>query len=181
MLRMADSVNVLNLPPGFPAYAGYVNGEYTTWPLLKKRFPRSRLLPITITLNDLVWAQCLDIENGDATPDQAPRFINLVPNALRMLYISRDSVPDLMQIMGAAKIERNRWKLWTAHYGFGKHICGPWTCKLPFQADGTQWVDWGEWDESLLDDNFFTLPTSRTPTQPRHPQPAEGHTGPTRL
>jgi len=51
-------------------------------------------------------------------------------------------------------------RLWSAHYGFGEHICGPASCKLvPVEVDGTQWTNSAlnrNLDQSLLLENFFT-------------------------
>jgi peptidoglycan hydrolase-like protein with peptidoglycan-binding domain len=63
-------------------------------------------------------------------------------------------------------------RLWTAHYGQGKHICGPKTCgELPVDADGTQWTSTfqgaggADIDASLLNDNFFGAPAPANPTE----------------
>ena len=66
----------------------------------------------------------------------------------------------LVTALGGAGISRAEVRLWSAHYGQGKHICGPGTCGYP-AADGTQWTDTApgrngsEIDESLLKDGFF--------------------------
>ena len=77
---------------------------------------------------------------------------------LPKIYCSRDTVTQLpAELLNGAK-NRNVYKLWTAHYGAGDHICGPTTCQLAVQADGTQWIDHGTWDESLLANLFFAVP-----------------------
>jgi hypothetical protein len=62
--------------------------------------------------------------------------------------------------LGGAGISRAAVRLWSAHYGQGKHICGPGTCGLTRHAcDGTQWTDSAlgrNLDESILLSNFFS-------------------------
>ena len=73
MVTMLDSVNVENLPhdPGY-WYAGYVNGAWPTFEELRKRFPRNTCVSITVTAERI--ANVLDVERGDATPSDVPRW-----------------------------------------------------------------------------------------------------------
>jgi hypothetical protein len=160
-ITMYDSVTVANLPKDADCLAGYVGGLFPTFPQLRKLFPQARLLSIAVNAGQ--DADCLDIENGDATDAEAPAWVK---RQLRhgeprpCLYTSAGNVADLIATIEAAGIARAQVRIWSAHYGRGKHICGPGVCGFP-AADGTQWTDTApgnhgsEIDESVLKDGFF--------------------------
>jgi len=160
-LRMADSVDVTHLPDGYDCYAGYTSGLFPTWPAVKRIFAQFHLLSIAIdAAHD---ADCLDIEGGDATNAEAPGWIK---RQMRRgeprpcVYTSAGNAAALIRVIEDAGIARSQFRLWSAHYGEGKHICGPGVCGFP-AADGTQWTDTApgrngsEIDESVLRDGFF--------------------------
>lgn len=140
MLSMADGP-VANLPPGLDAYAGYVNksGIGITYPAVVARFPDAQHLSITTNGSP---AMCADVESG--------AMINWL--GYRYGYCSVSNVNALIAKYGRPK------RLWTAHYNGTAHICSPkcWP-GLVTVADGTQWVDHGGWDESLLEPDFFGI------------------------
>ena len=145
-LRMADGP-VANLPPGLDAYAGYVNasGIGVTYPGVVAAFPDAQHLSITTNGSA---AMCADVESG-AMADWTGYDYG---------YCSISSVNSMISTFGRPR------KLWTAHYdpNLGAHICSP-ACwpGLVTTADGTQWVDHGGWDESLLNDDFFGPPSTQ--------------------
>jgi len=161
-LTMYDCTNVSNLPAGAGAYAGYVDGLFANLTAIERRFAGSgaHFLSIAVFASD--DANCLDIEARDATNAQAPGWVNrqLAGGAFRpCLYTSVSNVDALMATLNGAGISRAEIRLWSAHYGQGKHICGPSTCRQAQHAcDGTQWTDVAlgrSLDESVLLDNFF--------------------------
>ena len=159
--RMLDSIFVADLPPGADAYLGYADGRWPTAVELRARFPQAHILILAVFPAD--DAEGLDIENGDATVAQVYDWF-LRQQARKVwrpvLYISAGSSQGLLDTMAANGFARSSFRLLSAHYGAGKHICGPGTCGYP-QADGTQWTDSapGEGgsfiDESLLSASFF--------------------------
>jgi hypothetical protein len=158
-LRMGDSVVVANIPAGLDAVAGYVGGYWPTYDRLVAAFPGCRHLSIAVTAGQR--ADCLDVEAGDASPDQVPGWLaRWQPGNTRMpvVYTSASNAAAVAAAVG----DRSRYLLWSAHYAH-PHICGPAPgCGYP-AADGTQWTDHGgAWDESALADDFFT----RGPTPP---------------
>lgn len=154
--KMYDATTVGNIPRHARAVAGYVNGLYTTFPLLIKYFPKAHRLSIAV--NAEVDADILDIESGDATNDDAISWFSRKPSN-RGFYTSVSNVNALVSKLETAGIHRDQYILWTAHYSL-KHICGPKTCNyggnLIAAADGTQWTTHGETvDESKIRRNFF--------------------------
>jgi hypothetical protein len=143
-LRMADGP-VADLPPGMDAYAGYVNesGIGITWPGVLMMAAKELAVAFSITTNGSP-AQCADVESG-AMSDWTGYSYG---------YCSVSNVNALIARFGRPK------KLWTAHQdpALGRHICSPlcWP-GLVTEADGTQWIDHGGWDESVLLDHFFEL------------------------
>lgn len=170
-ILMFDDVNV-GLLPKADAYAAYVDGYYQNIAQVKAKFPQAHVLSIAVF--PMHVADCLDIEPGDATNAQAPGWFKM---ALKggitkpCLYTSADNVDALVAVMSGAGIPRTAYRLWSAHYGGGQHICGPATCGLCHTAaDATQFTDRANnssLDESVCDDTFFTIITPPTP----NPQP----------
>ena len=162
-LTMYDSTDVGALPHGADAYAGYVEGLFPTFAALKRRFAASGAHLLSIAVFASGDADCLDIEPRDATNAQAPGWVKrqLARGAHRpCLYTSVSNMDTLVTALGGAGISRAAVRLWSAHYGQGKHICGPGTCGLTRHAcDGTQWTDSAlgrNLDESILLSNFFS-------------------------
>lgn len=163
---MADSIYPANLPPGYGAYAGYVDGRWPDFAQIAKRFPAAKLLPIAVFPADN--ATCLDIETGDATPGQAPAWVKRQQArgiSRPVLYASVSVMPEVLGALSSAGISRASVRLWSAHYGAGQHICGPYSCKWPGvpAMDGTQWSDsapglnGSQVDASILLDSFFGM------------------------
>jgi hypothetical protein len=173
---MYDSTDVAHLPDGADAYAGYTSGLWPTWEAVSARFPGKHLLSIAVDAAHR--ANCLDVEQGDATPAQAPGWVKmeLSHGAWRpVVYASVSGMPAILADLEAAGIHRDEVRLWSAHYGWssvlhprGRHICGPQTCGLmAVEADGTQWTDkaagasGSQVDESLLLAGFFGTPAPK--------------------
>jgi hypothetical protein len=161
---MYDAIHVSALPGGAAAYAGYIQGKWPTFAALERRFPGSRTHLLSIAVFASGDADCLDIENGDATIAQAPGWVKrqLAARPGRpCLYTSVSNVDALVTALTAAGLSRARVRLWSAHYGQGKHLCGPGTCgQTRHSCDGTQWTDSAlgrSLDESVLLSSFFSL------------------------
>ena len=171
-LTMLDSVIPANLPHGADAYLGYVDGAWPTHDRVKAMFPGVPVLGLTVLPG--VRADGCDCESGDLTIAQVPAFVRaeLDARAWRpVVYMSAANMRPVTATLGAAGIARSQVRLLSAHYGAGKHICGPGTCGYP-RADGTQWTDTAPGlngsliDESLLSPGFFgaTAPTPQENT-----------------
>lgn len=167
-ITMFDDTNVGLLPAGDFAYAGYVGGKWPTFPELQRRFPGHRLLSIAVNASE--DAECLDIEKGDATIDEAPDWFKRqhVRGVYRpVLYVDASNMRALEETMAQAGIPRGAWRLWTAHYLHKAHLCAPWSCGFGVQeADGTQWTNQAlglSLDQSVLNPEFFDNPAKPPP------------------
>jgi hypothetical protein len=159
-LIMYDSVNSSLIPADAVAVAGYVDGDFADYTALRSRFPQADVLSIAVFAEDN--AECLDIETGDATPEEAAAWVTrqLSLGVSRpCLYADASEMIQVISAMNAAGVPRSALRLWSAHYTGQAHICGPSSCRaLPESADGTQWTDNAnglDLDESLLLDDFF--------------------------
>jgi hypothetical protein len=162
---MFDDVTASLLAPGGTCYAYYVDGHYANISAVAAyaRAHHARTLGIAVFASDN--AEALDCEPGDATPDQAAGWVKRQRArgvARPVVYASASVMGSILGKLKAAGIGRADVRLWTAHYGAGKHVCGPHSCGLlGVNADGTQWTDHSNGrslDESVLDDNFFGAP-----------------------
>jgi hypothetical protein len=161
MLTMRDSVTPADLPVGADCYAGYVNGRYANLAAIEALFPTTPIVSIAVTAR--VRANMLDIEKGDADPDDFPTWASneIQLGAWRPAgYASLSVWPEILADCARASIRREQIRIVTAHYTGKAHICGPTNCGASFTADGTQWADHGplgngHYDQSLLQDNFF--------------------------
>lgn len=158
---MFDSVDLKQIPEDAPAVAGYTSGHWPTYPHLAKLWPHARHLSIAVTASH--DAECLDVEPGDATPDQAAAWVKRQhARGIKrpVVYTSVSSAQNLIGRLSAAGIKRGDVRLWTAHYTHKPHRCGP-TCGYGLQstADATQWTDKSHGrnlDESLCGPGFFS-------------------------
>lgn len=158
---MYDSVTLTEVPPDPPAVACYVNGRFANHAEALRRFPHARIL--TIAAFASADADCLDIETGDATPAQAAGWYarQRARGVTRPCLYASASVmqASIVPVIRAAGILRDSVRLWSAHYTFHPHICGPATCReMSISADATQWTDRSHGrnlDESLVAAGFF--------------------------
>jgi hypothetical protein len=162
-ITMFDSAFNSQFPPNPQAVAGYVDGRVGDQPnydWIVANFPKAHHLSISVFGND---ADCLDIESGAASVASASAWYShrKAAGVARPVFYASVSLMEsaLIPAITAAGIPRSGFRLWSAHYGNGEHICGPATCGLlSFPADGTQWTDHAgalTCDQSLLNDDFF--------------------------
>lgn len=159
MLVMFDSTTPSAIPATAQAVAGYVGGDYTTWPEVLHRWPHARHLSIAVNAEE--DADCLDVEKGDATPQDAPRwFHRQLARGLRRkpkFYCSLSVVPELERVLLEAGVRRDEYEVWSAHYTGVAHVCDA-RCGLAKAAEATQWDNRAlgrTLDESLCGPHFF--------------------------
>lgn len=182
---MADAITAANLKaavdanPSIGAVAGYDNGSWPDFAAIAAEEPTKHLLDFTVKFANLGTGG--DFEPGDMDPANVVAYVRERQAAGVWRPVVYASIAGYMiQIIAnlrAAGIALSSVRLLSAHYGAGKHICGPDTCKLGAAAssymDGTQWIDHGSWDESLLQDTFFP---SIAPVPQPQPDPPVVHT-----
>lgn len=158
---MYDSVDVSQIPPDAKAVAGYVGGSWPTFASLVKGWPKAHRLSIAIAASE--QAMCLDIEAGDARVEQAARWVTVqLGRGVKRpcLYASASVIDSLIRAIEAAGLQRSQVRIWSAHYGHGRHLCGPTTCGevRSTDADATQYDDHAlgrSLDVSVLRRDFF--------------------------
>jgi len=168
-LRMADSITPGNLPPGYDAYLGYVDGSWPDFRAEVKRFPGAHVLGIAVTAAD--DAEGLDIEFRDASPQDGPPWARrqIARKVWRpFLYAGAATMASVIGDLGAF---RPQVRLLSAHYTYQRHICAPAVCGYP-AVDGTQWTNRAAGlngsliDESELADDFFAAPAPKPAPAP---------------
>jgi len=141
---MFDSVTVAEIPADSPAALGYVGGSWPTFENgeLRKRCPHARL--VSVAVSTAHEAEELDIEPGDASPNDAPGFVRREHgNGVERpgLYAAVSEMVDVLNALDQAGIHPDEYRIHTAHIGAGKHLCGPSTCGLlSVKAHSTQWT-----------------------------------------
>lgn len=157
---MFDAVTVSHIPRSAEAVAGYVAGNWPTYPVLVHAFPHAKKLSIAVQAYQA--ADCLDIEPGDATTEQAAQwFRQQVQRGVKrpVFYTSLTNAAGLVAKLTLAHISRTSYRLWIAHYTDRPHICNA-RCGLGFTgiADATQWTSSYKGlnlDASLCSPDFF--------------------------
>jgi len=171
-IQMFDTTTPGEVPTsGVEAVAGYVGGHWPTYARLVRDHPQAHHLSIAVNAHE--DAECLDVEAGDATPDQAPAWVKRQQaRGVRrpVLYASVSAMQTVLGALARAGIDRSQVRLWTAHYTKRAHLCSP-ACGFGFKstADATQWTDRAldrNLDESLCTDAFFGPPPP--PPDPHH-------------
>jgi hypothetical protein len=160
-VTMYDSIDVAQIPADAQAVAGYVNGRWPTWTQVVKQFPTADKLSIDV--NGTAYADCLDVEKGDANPTQVPGWVKRQwgHGAKRpAVYGSLSEWPQIELALQDAGIKRSEIRVWTAHYTGREHRCSA-ACGFGFTgvADATQWTDKAlgrNLDASLCSPTFFT-------------------------
>jgi len=161
MIAMFDAVAISEIPASPQAVAGYVGGNFPTFSPLVQRFPNAKHLSIAV--NSSEDAECLDIENGDAVPSDAPAWHarQMARGVKRpVFYANTSTMPAVIAALRG--IPRSQYRLWTAHYTHQPHI--------EPGSDATQWTDRAlarNLDQSLCADDFFTDPAVPA-TNPTH-------------
>ena len=168
-ITMYDSIDLSQFPSNPPAVAGYVGGYWPTYNDLVKKFPNAHHLSIAV--NKSQRARCFDIEPGNAVPSDGPAWFKNYGDASQgkiVIYCGASAAQQVINAMSNGGIGRDRYLLWTAHYTYKEHFCGPGDCGYP-QADGTQWTDKAmgrNLDQSIVSDAFFGTAPAPTPTPP---------------
>lgn len=168
-IAMPDSITPGNMPMGYEAYLGYVDGNWPTATRLPQLFPGAKVVSLTVLGGNAVADGC-DCEPGDMTPDVTAEWVGwrLGNGAVRpIVYASLSTMETVLAQFARDDIPREHVRLLSAHYTGAAHICSPATCRtsdgkpITFTADGTQWtsqypgVGGSRIDMSCLAGDFF--------------------------
>jgi hypothetical protein len=165
-ITMYDSIDLSQFPADPEAVAGYVGGNWPTYNAVCAKFPHAHHLSIAV--NKSQRARCFDIEPGNAVPSDGPAWFHNYGDDSEgpiVIYCGASAAQQVINAMSSGGIDRGRYLLWSAHYTYKEHICGP-PCGYP-QADGTQWTDKAmgrNLDQSLVNDVFFQRAPAPSPT-----------------
>jgi hypothetical protein len=146
---MYDSADAAGIPANATNIAAYINGRYVTLAAVKERFPKAKILTIDVTgAGD---AECLDVENGDATPADAPGWYKRQKaRGVKhpKFYANGSTMPEVWAALEAAGVKRDDVKLWLADPTGKPH--------LPAAYDACQYLwDGDSYDESLCGAHFL--------------------------
>lgn len=162
---MYDTVTVDTVPSNPQAVAGYVGGFWPTYSTLVAKFPNAHHLSIAVNAGE--DAECLDIENGDAVPSDAPAWVRRQQKRgvyRPVLYCDLSTEPAVTATLTAAGIQRSEYRLWIAHYTYVDHI--------EAGADATQWTDRAlgrNLDQSTCVNSFFDTKPAPPPAPVYNP------------
>lgn len=144
MRRMADSTVVANLPDGFDLYGVYDDGNYNNIAAAEARFGIAKIVAITVFPWDH-FGVVLDVEKGDATPEQAPGWVVARRDAGvdPTVYCDLATWPAVRQAFASSFVAE-------PHY---------WIAAMPGNGQALypgsiahQWIDHGPYDESVVAD-----------------------------
>ncbi len=160
-LLMYDSVTVADLPDGGYAYAGYLDGDFTTWQELVARFLSSGAHLLSVTVNAENWAMChsIDDEPGDEDNAQAAQYalVRLKLNIPPVIYTSASNLLALYSALADVGVKRSQVLIWSAHYTNKQHFCALHSCGYGSgtPADATQFATTDAYDTSVVSPEFF--------------------------
>lgn len=158
MTTFYDSVTAGNIPSSAQDAAGYVGGFYLSWLPLSQRVPPFACL-LKIAVSASLDGDALDVEKGDATPAQAPAWVQRQsprPGWKPMVYMDVSSWLSVRQAFLSAS-QPEPW-YWVAGYPSpvptSPVIPEPW---LMLGAVLWQYADMGPYDLSISSPSFPPL------------------------
>jgi hypothetical protein len=145
---MLDTITLETLPTNPFALAGYTGGNWPTFGAMRQRYPHAHTVSIAIAASE--YADCLDVEPGDAAPWQAPGWVASERRAGYAKPCVYSSWYEWHEYAALREL-RNVWR-WDADYTYVPHI--------DVGFDGTQWTDHAaglNLDESLVRRPFLSI------------------------
>lgn len=119
-----DTTNPANIPAsGFDLLGGYDDGSYNDIQALKVAHPGKTVISISVFPRDN-FGSVLDVEKGDADPDQAPGWVTMRREAGEPnpgVYCSLAAWPAVRAAFAAAKVPEP-WYWIAAHPGNGANL-----------------------------------------------------------
>lgn len=156
MRTMYDAVTPENIPRNAQMVAGYIDGHIGVWSAAQwAYFPAAVKVKITVFASDNEGI-VLDVENGDATPSQAPSWAvnRRLAGADPTVYCNLDTWPAVQAAFAANRVSPPHF--WIAAYPGG----GP---QIYFGAVAHQYADPGPVDLSIVVDYWPGVDTVAAP------------------
>lgn len=159
MRYMFDGVTAATVPVGSWAVAGYVNGEWPSYDALVAEFPSA--VHLTVSVNATGRAKILDVENGDASPAEAPRWVldqRAAGDPYPVVYMNQATWPAVKQQFAAQQVTPPLY--WVAAYT--ADALPP--SAIPVGAVAVQYYDFGGYDASVVADYWPGVDPEPAPT-----------------
>lgn len=167
-----DSVNPLTLPAGGDFYLGYVDGRWPDYVEIARLHGNVPVYGLTV-FGSKVIGDGTDVEPGNADIRTASLATQaeLARGVVRPIaYTMASWVDQVVADHTALGMARGSYRLISAHYGLGEHICGPSTCgECQADPDGTQWTSLAAYDITTTLDSFIDTPSYPGPTEDNVP------------
>jgi hypothetical protein len=147
-----DSTNPNDIPAGVWA-AGYVDGIYAWDAAGWARFPGAKRIAVFGQTND---GDCLDVERGDATPSEAPQWVQWRRAAgvpVPWVYVNRSNRSTVEAALAAAGVMSDQVALWVATLDGTQTVpAGPYVvAAVQYAGSGTSG---GHYDLSVVNQTF---------------------------
>jgi hypothetical protein len=172
---MYDGINALaaGIARQFPnaaLVAGYLNGSYAWSQGQWNLFPDANHVTISVTAG-ANEGDVLDVESGDATPDQAAGWIAMRKAAglyRPTIYCSRSVIPAVRVGTGSYILDKD-YDIWVADYtGVAHQVTG---------CAATQYESTANYDVSIVYDTAWPHRKAPAPTSPPGPVPLPAPSG----
>ncbi|MDH6116923.1 hypothetical protein ABH930_000342 [Kitasatospora sp. GAS204A] len=140
---MYDAVTAANVPAGATLVAGYGDGYYQNVAAFRARFPGATVVEIAVFAHDDL-GQVLDVETGDATPAQAPGWVQMrrAAGVDPTVYCDTSTWPAVRSAFQSAGVAE-------PHYWIAQYDNNP---TIPAGAIAKQYQDPGPYDLSSVAD-----------------------------
>lgn len=160
MLFMGDSITAADIPlKQLVAVAGYGDGVYE-WSSVEWALIPSSIAVLSIVVSAAHSGDVLDVETGDATPDQVPQWVRDYSRPIHKVptvYCNRVTLPQVVSALDAAGIPRHSVFYWIATLDGTLSVWyGEPSVAVPsdVQIAGVQWKGadrtGGHWDQTVI-------------------------------
>lgn len=115
--KLFDAVTLSNIPANPEMVGCYADGLYKNEAEARSRFPHAIIVPIAVSAGyNSVSVKVLDVENGDATPGQAPGWVQRqrAIGGGDSVYCNVSALPSVLSAFHAAGVAPG--PIWVAHY-----------------------------------------------------------------
>jgi hypothetical protein len=172
---MYDSTTAGDCPADGDLYAGYVDGEWADYAAMVEAFPGKVHVRIAVNAFGPV-ADVLDVESGDATPQQCAGWrgrMRAASKPLSTYYCNRSNADAVAANLQAAGVSTDEAALWLATGG--DPYDGPWEVRgyrIVAVQDRTSEQTGGHYDASTVYDDHWPATAPAQATAPTQPLPA---------